>query len=570
VIHRLTNGAALLRRSWFTILRVALHVAAIAALLGTLVVSFPAESYVNRGVTTDWDYHPIPHTDVNPLAVNTFLNEEPDPAVVERSLDMIAAGGFGAIRQIFGWYEIEPQPGVFTDASGRSTWEKYDHIVELAVERGLEIIARLEKPPAWARAGRPNPDVDGPPDRLSDYARFVELVVQRYQGRIRYVQIWNEPNLRGEWGATPIDPRGYVDLLEAGYRAAKRVDPDVTVLLAGLAPTDQTGPDNLSDLLFLERVYELGGAPFFDVVTVMVYGYGFPPWDRRLGFGHNNFSRPILTHEIMERFGDHDTPVWAAEYGWVSLPDDWQGHPSPWGEPVSRERQAEHLVDGYERAQREWPWMGPMAVWAFRFPHPPDAPDQRDNPTRGFALVEHDFTPTPAWTRLAGAAPFLQRRHPGSYALTPDQQATLARGEPLLLRVAGDGLRVVVEGPGRVDVTLDDEPLDPIELRTGGRRTVTVAEGMPDIRHDVAIQVSATGDAPPTVVGYVVTRAWFHAWAYPWLRAALLLALALNVASAVWAWRELRGRADQSERSGGVEDAALATPQRHLEDGVVG
>jgi hypothetical protein len=568
VIQGLRDGAAVLRRRWFDVLRAVLHLVALAALLATLVLSFPAEAYVNRGVTTVRDYHPIPHTDLNPLAVNTFLNEEPDPAVVERSIDMIADGGFGAIRQIFGWYEIEPQPGVFTDASGRSTWEKYDRIVELASAREMEIIARLEKPPAWARAGRPNPDVDGPPDRLSDYARFVELVVQRYQGRVRYVQIWNEPNLRGEWGATPIDPRGYVDLLEAGYRAAKRVDPTVTVLLAGLAPTDQTGPDNLSDLLFLERVYELGGAPFFDVVTVMVYGYGYSPRDRRVGFGRNNFSRPILTREIMERHDDHDTPVWAAEYGWVSLPDDWQGHPSPWGRPVSRARQAEYLVDGYMRAQREWPWMGVMAVWAFRFPQPPDDEHQRDNPTRGFALVEHDFTPTPAWMRLSAAAPFLQRRHPGSHALTPDEQSALARGEPLQLRIAGDGLRLVVEGPGRVDITIDGQPLDPVELEAAGRRTVTAADGLPDIRHDVEIRVSAApGGAPPVIVGYVVTRAWFHAWAYPWMRAALLLALALNVASAVWAWRELRGRCDGQHR---FASSSVVLACADSDDGVVG
>ena len=72
------------------------------------------------------------------------------------------------------------------------------------------------------------------------------------EGRIHYIQIWNEPNLQGEWGGQPIDPAKFTDLLKAAYTAAKAADPTMTVLMPGLAPTDQTGPTNLSDLLFLQ------------------------------------------------------------------------------------------------------------------------------------------------------------------------------------------------------------------------------------------------------------------------------------------------------------------------------
>ena len=306
---------------------VAAHLAVIAGLLLSMVAAWFARDYFTRGVAAGTDLEPIPYTDVNPMGVNTFLNEEPDPEVVERSLDMIAEGGFGYVRQIFGWYEIEPEQGVFTNQLGDSTWEKYDRIVDMANERGIEIIARLEKPPRWARDGQENTDQfpDGPPDEVGDWINFVEMVVERYEGRVTYFQLWNEPNLEGEWGGHPIDVRAYVDLLQAGYEAAKAINPDAVILLAGLAPTDQRGPDNLSDLLFLQEVYDYGGAPFFDIATVMVYGYGYSPSDRRVEFERNNFSRPIQTREIMERNGDADKPIWAVEYGWVALPDDWEG-----------------------------------------------------------------------------------------------------------------------------------------------------------------------------------------------------------------------------------------------------
>jgi hypothetical protein len=477
------------------------------------------------------------------MGVNTFLNEEPDPEVVARSLDMIREGGYSFIRQIFGWYEIEPQPGVHVDTNGNSTWEKYDRIVDEATARGIEIIARLEKPPLWAKTGQPNPHVDGPPDRLSDYANFVEQVVRRYRGRITYVQIWNEPNLQGEWGAKPIDPLGYVRLLEAGHRAAKRADPNVVVLLAGLAPTDQTGPDNLSDLLFLERVYEYGGADFFDIATVMVYGYGYAPSDRRTGFGHNNFSRPVLTREIMERHGDGGTPIWAVEYGWVALPDDWEGDPSPWGEPVSQERQAEYLYHGYLRAQREWPWMGVMAVWAFRFPHPPDAPDQIGNPTRGFALVEHDFTPRPAYTLLKDRAARIQADGTGTYVFTEPERERVERGEPTDLRVSGERVDLRVAGAGRIERIIDGRWRDALtfDVEGEGTRRVTVASGMRDTAHLVSLRVSRLpGESPPEIIGYVVSHVWFHNWIYPWLTGLLIVVLLANAASLGWAIRDWR------------------------------
>ena len=525
--------------------RLALHIVAIAGLVATLLLVPVAEEFYTRGVATGRAWNPIPHTNVNPMGINTFLNEEPDPAVVERSLDMIRDGGYGYIRQIFGWYEIEPQPGVYVDANGRSTWEKYDRIVDEANARGIEIIARLEKPPEWARAGQPNSEMDGPPDRLSDYANFVEQVVSRYRGRLTYVQIWNEPNLAGEWGNLPIDPRGYVQLLAAGSEAARKANPEVVILLAGLAPTDQTGPENLSDLLFLQRVYDLGGAAYFDIVAVMVYGYGYSPWDRRVAFGRNNFSRPVQTREIMVRNGDADTPVWAVEYGWVVLPDDWAGEPSPWGEPVSAAQQAEYLVQGYLRAQREWPWMGVMAVWTFRFPQPADAPDQAANPTRGFALVEHDFTPRPAYLALQERAARIRADGTGAYEFSEAQQERIERGEPLDLLVSGERVDLLVSGTGQIERIIDGERRETLPFATDGdaRERVTVARGMRDQAHVVSLRITGTpGEPAPEAIGYVVSHIWFHSWVYPWITGVLLVVLAGNVASLGWAVRDWRRR----------------------------
>ena len=99
------------------------------------------------------------HTDVNPYGVNTFLEQEVEPEKRERQMQMIAEAGFGWIRQQFTWEDIEiAGKGDFTDrrndhdGDGQpdpiSAWDKYDHIVDLADQYGVGVMARLSQPPA--------------------------------------------------------------------------------------------------------------------------------------------------------------------------------------------------------------------------------------------------------------------------------------------------------------------------------------------------------------------------------------------------------------------------------------
>jgi hypothetical protein len=96
---------------------------------------------------------PVAYAGVNPFGVNTFLQNEVDPHKRRLAMEMVANAGFGWIRQEFPWEDIEIHgPGDFIDRRHdppRSAWEKYDHIVDLAEEHGLQIIARLINPQRW-------------------------------------------------------------------------------------------------------------------------------------------------------------------------------------------------------------------------------------------------------------------------------------------------------------------------------------------------------------------------------------------------------------------------------------
>lgn len=529
---------------------IGVHLLIIAGLIASIPITIYHQGYMTRGVQPTPPEQPIPHTDVNPLGVNTFLHEEVDPERIDQTLDMVADAGFSWIRQIFVWSDIERAPGVYFDEQQNvNTWEKYDRIMEAAAERGLDVVARLDKPPVWAQEERGNVEQfpDGPPDDYQDYANFVASVVERYQGQLKYVQLWNEPNLGVEWGGLDIDPEAFTKLLAVGYEAVKEVDPDVKVLMPGLAPNEQTGPENLSDLLFLEGMYEAGAADYFDIAAVMIYGYGYSPWDRRVSFERNNFSRAIQTREIMEDYDDHHKPIWTVEYGWVSLPDDWDGEPSPWGDPVSEETQAEYLYDGYLRAQREWPWMGAMMIWAFRWATDPAQNNQSANPTRGFRIVDHDFQPRPAYDLLSQNSARLDRAYTGRYEIDSrylihgdDWSATTRNGTRILqadsgnaslqIPFAGTGIRLHLNGTGgMLNLAIDDEEREVTadDLSDGDY----LIDDLPDQPHVLTVTVGESGGDQISLTGFSVERRTHLAWVYPWLYTAIAGVLLLNLAS---------------------------------------
>jgi hypothetical protein len=121
-------------------------------------------------------YAQVAHADVNPFGVNTLLEQEVEPQKRERQVQMIAEAGFGWIRQQFPWEDIEiAGKGDFIDRRNDlngdgepdaiSAWAKYDHIVDLADQYDLAILARLSGPtPEWARppgaTGAPPPPAD--------------------------------------------------------------------------------------------------------------------------------------------------------------------------------------------------------------------------------------------------------------------------------------------------------------------------------------------------------------------------------------------------------------------------
>ncbi len=531
-----------------------------AALLAGAAAVLAQREALTRGALNGLPAPSLPER-VPVLGVNVDLTTY-DPAGLEENLDLIAQTGFVWVRQSFAWDRIEPQPGIYD-------WVLYDPLVEAAAARGLRIVAVLERSPAWA-ADHPT----APPDDPGAFADFAAAAAARYEDTIDVYQIWDEPNLASGWGNRPPDPVAYAALLEAAYQAIHGADPEALVLTAGLAPTVEAGPDNLSDLLYLRRLYENGAAPFFDGVAGKPYGFDTGPEDRRVHPNLLNFSRFILLRQEMEHHGDGHKPLWASHFGWNSLPPGWEGGLSLWGQ-TDPAAQAERTVDAYSRALAEWPWSGALILENWQ----PAAPE--DDPRWGFALRSQEGRLSPLVEALREKAPvFNGALWPGLYpAQTPlavysgewefsDLGADFSEDGSSVVDVpfAGDTLAVIVRrGDYRayLYVEVDGQPSTILPRDERGTYLVLTS---PDYEPRIEVLPVARGQMGSVRVAHLeAERGWDQwaligyavgaqivTWRHDLLAATLLLVGVGALGSSMWLSRGLRWRAALDRLAGGL------------------
>jgi len=186
------------------------------------------------------------------------------------------------------WTSLEPQQGVWN-------WQPLDIWVAAAEQHGVEdILLTLGQTPPWAStdpddvnyigAGAPAPPTD------NQYWRdYITAVAQRYKGRIRYYEIWNEPNDPTYYTGTVAE---LAELTAEAYRIIKSVDPGNTVLSpAAYAPG------------YLDQLLAAGIAQNVDMIAY--HFYETPPEAAAADIANVNL--------VMAAHGVSAIPLWATE-----------------------------------------------------------------------------------------------------------------------------------------------------------------------------------------------------------------------------------------------------------------
>ncbi|MFC5531242.1 sugar-binding protein [Cohnella yongneupensis] len=234
-----------------------------------------------------------------------YLTSQP---LREQEASLIRQSGGGLVRNDMLWDQIEP-------SKGKYDWKLYDQIVAANKKEGLQMIGLLAYSATWASTSPVGAEMPEhyAPRSVSEYADFVYKTVSRYKNDVHAWEIWNEPNLDGFFRPTH-DAEAYVELLKAGYLAAKRADPKATVVMSGLSGTGGG---------YLDEMIALGAAKYTDAVVIHPYQAGDPE-------AGDSFVHDIAGVQAKMP----GKPIWLTEWGWRT---DEQG----------ADKQAVYTVKGY-------------------------------------------------------------------------------------------------------------------------------------------------------------------------------------------------------------------------------
>ncbi len=197
------------------------------------------------------------------------------------------------------WSDLQPGP---------HTWDftRLDRYVQLAQAHDVELLLTLGMTPQWA-SSQPNQYPEGfldygmgaqaPPARIEDWRKYVQAVATRYKGKIRYYEIWNEPNQPGYFSG---DPQQMLRLAKVAYETLKSVDGNNMVV----SPSVQCDDPGWR---WLRKFLAAGGGKYADVMGAHLYV---------MPRGPEAMVGQIERVQYLMRIYGIDKPLWNTEAGW--------------------------------------------------------------------------------------------------------------------------------------------------------------------------------------------------------------------------------------------------------------
>lgn len=210
------------------------------------------------------------------------------------------------------WDRLEPQPRQWD-------FSRLDRYVAMAALTRTDVLMPLANTPRWAAARPDEPSGYKPgnasePADLGHWDSFVQAVGERYKGRIRYYEIWNEPDDKTHFtGSLSV----LIEMTCRAHRILKQIDPDIRVV----SPATAGGGGHID---FLDRFLTQGGKACVDIIAHHFYVPRFGP-------------EAMVPHirqvrAVMERHRLAHLPLWNTESGWwIENADN-----GPYGNNVTR------------------------------------------------------------------------------------------------------------------------------------------------------------------------------------------------------------------------------------------
>ena len=199
------------------------------------------------------------------------------------------------------WRDLNTARGVYD-------WTNLDNVVNLARSHGVDLVYTFGRTPAWASSHRAEAKMQDSigaryrPANQQYWKDFVIAISARYAGKIKYWELWNEPNAANFWAESPEQ---MVAMARDAYPIIKSSDPGAMVLTPA--------PQGSNAYKWMDMYLSAGGDAYADVVAF--HGY--------LG-SSNGVSNPpenivtLIAHmkSVMSHHSQDSKELWDTEHSW--------------------------------------------------------------------------------------------------------------------------------------------------------------------------------------------------------------------------------------------------------------
>ncbi len=182
-------------------------------------------------------------------------------------------------------------------------FDRLDRAIEMAIAHDVEVLLPLALTPTWASARPTEPSAYGlgwaaEPRDLNDWRAYVRTMANRYKGKVRYYEIWNEPNTDTLYSGSV---ETLVQLARVTREELNAVDPGAKLVSPSFVFDDGVKK--------LDRFLELGGGRYVDIIGFHFYMIDLKP----------EAMLPLIkkVQQVMARHGAVGKPLWNTESGWL-------------------------------------------------------------------------------------------------------------------------------------------------------------------------------------------------------------------------------------------------------------
>lgn len=206
--------------------------------------------------------HALAHLDIG---VATHMNNYNKAADVYGA--MIKNYGFNSVRDGFSWNSVQNGVGDF-NMSRKGVNADLLFSSRNAVNNSLQTLFVLGYGnDAYTQGNYPRTR-----DQVDKFINYVAWVANRYKGKVKYYEVWNEWLLGTGIGSTKKRPddKIFMYLVEQSYITIKKIDPDAMVLTGSINPLHKNEVDWLHSLI------HLGLMGYVDGISIHPYAFNEP------------------------------------------------------------------------------------------------------------------------------------------------------------------------------------------------------------------------------------------------------------------------------------------------------